>query len=125
MSAWDDQAERARNQLPTTRFPAGSEPFSTPPGAGAVVDRAEASMDVVVDHADVLHKRVHARGPDESVALRLQLLGERLSLRRSLGHVGDGPGCPLAGELVGLRERHEVGRRGRHYARVVDSGLDL
>ena len=36
MSAWNDQAERARNQLPTTRFPAGSEPFSTPPGGGGI-----------------------------------------------------------------------------------------
>ncbi len=47
----------------------------------AVVSRAEAAMDVVVDHADVLHERVHARWADEAVPLRLQLLRERLRVR--------------------------------------------
>src|SRR6266536_5690907 len=32
-------------------------------GRAGVVGRAEASMDVVVDHAEVLHERVHTRGP--------------------------------------------------------------
>jgi len=40
---------------------------------------------VVVDDADVLHERVHARGPDEAVPLRLQLLRERPSLRCGRG----------------------------------------
>src|SRR6266550_6487107 len=40
---------------------------STASGPAGVVDRAEAAMDVVVDHADVLHERVNARGPDEAV----------------------------------------------------------
>src|SRR5712692_2822220 len=39
----------------------------------AVVGRSEAPMDVVVDHADVLHERVHTGGPDEAVPLRFQL----------------------------------------------------
>ena len=62
-------------------------------------------MDVVVDHADVLHERVHARRADEAVPLRLQLLRERLRLRGRGGEVGEGPRCPLARDLVGLRER--------------------
>src|SRR5260370_357991 len=48
---------------------------------GAVVGRAEASMDVVVDHADVLHERVHAGWADEAIPLRLQLFRERFRLR--------------------------------------------
>src|SRR5262249_41948005 len=79
-----------------------SRPIFNRPGRGAVVDPAEAPLDVVVDHAYVLHERLHARGPDEAVPLRLQLLGERFRLRRRLGQVGDGPGCPLAGDLVGM-----------------------
>src|SRR2546423_1530565 len=77
----------------------GQKPGSkgTPPGSvdglrssalgdrGGVVDGAEAPADVVVDHADVLHEGVHARGPDEAVPLRLQLLGERLRLRGRRG----------------------------------------
>src|SRR5207244_10503283 len=35
------------------------------------------------------------------------------------------PRCPLARDLVGLRERHEARRCGRHRAGVVDSRLDL
>src|SRR4030088_634107 len=79
------------------------------PGRRALVDRAEAPVDMVVDHADVLHERVHARGPDEAVPLRLQLPGERLRLRRDRGQVSYGQGCTLAGHLVGLRQRNEVG----------------
>ena len=41
--------------------------WSAVPGWVAVVGRAEASMDVVVDHADVLHERIHARWADEAV----------------------------------------------------------
>ena len=98
---------------------------SADPGRGGVVGRAEASMDVVVDYADVLHERVHTRAPHEAVPLRLQLLCERLRLRGRLGQVGDGRRCPLAGDLVGLRERHEARRRGQHRAGLVDGGLDL
>jgi Dehydroquinase class II len=65
-------------------------------GRGAIVDRAEATMDVVVDHADVLHERVDARRPDEAITLILQLFGERLCLRRRLGQVGYGPRRPRA-----------------------------
>src|SRR3954449_12727415 len=54
-------------------------------GRGGVVGRAEAPMDVVVDHADVLHERVDARRPHEAVPLRLQLLRERLRLWGRLG----------------------------------------
>src|SRR6266487_1425641 len=81
-------------------------------GRAGVVGRAEASMDVVVDHADVLHERVHARGPHEAVPLRRQLLRERRRLRGRLGQIREGPRCPLAGDLAGLRERHEARRRG-------------
>src|SRR5438128_1770983 len=45
-------------------------------GRGAVVARPKAPVDVVVDHAHVLHERVYARRPDRAVPLRLQLLGE-------------------------------------------------
>ena len=34
-----------------------------------VVGGSEATVDVVVDHADVLHEGVHARGPHEAVSL--------------------------------------------------------
>src|SRR5262245_14212242 len=51
---------------------------STTLGPSHVVARAEASVDVVVDYADVLHERVHTRGPDEAVRLRLQLFRECL-----------------------------------------------
>ena len=57
----------------------------TPLARDQLIGRAEAAMDVVVDHADVLHERVHARRPDEAVPLRLQLLRERLRLRGRLG----------------------------------------
>jgi hypothetical protein len=66
-------------------------------------------MDVVVDHADVLHERVRTRRPHEPVPLRLQLRGERLRLRRPPGPFGNRPRCPLAGDLVGLRERQRLG----------------
>src|SRR6185295_9944361 len=36
----------------------------------AVVGGPEASMDMIVDHADVLHERVHARRADEAIPLR-------------------------------------------------------
>jgi hypothetical protein len=58
---------------------------SADPGLGVVVGRAKAPMDVVVDHADVLHERVDTRRSDEAVPLRLQLLRERLRLRGRLG----------------------------------------
>src|SRR5258708_39175907 len=51
---------------------------------------AEASVDVVVDHADVLHERVHAGWADESVSLRLELAGERFRLRGGCRHGCDG-----------------------------------
>jgi hypothetical protein len=38
---------------------------------------------LVVDHADVLHQRVHARRPDEAAPLRLQLLRERFRPSRT------------------------------------------
>ena len=34
-----------------------------------VVAGSKAAVDVVVDHADVLHERIHARGPHEPVSL--------------------------------------------------------
>lgn len=55
------------------------------PPPRSVVGRPKAAMDVVVDHADVLHECVHTRRPDEAVPLRLQLLRERLRLRGRLG----------------------------------------
>src|SRR6266566_3666080 len=64
-------------------------------GHGGVVGRAEAAMEVVVDHADVLHERVHARGPHEAVPLRLQLLRERLRLRGRLGRSATERGARL------------------------------
>jgi hypothetical protein len=54
------------------------------------VDGAEASVDVVVDYADVLHKGVDARRPDEAETLRFQLLGERLGAGSRRWQVGDG-----------------------------------
>jgi Na+/H+ antiporter NhaA len=58
-------------------------------GCFGVVDGAETAVDVVVDHADVLHERVHARRSDKAVPLRFQLLRERLSLRGRRGEVCD------------------------------------
>src|SRR6266568_7177688 len=98
---------------------------STASGRGGVVGRAEAPMEVVVNHADVLHERVDTRGPHEAVSLRLQLLRERLRLRYRLGQIGNGRRCLLAGNLAGLRERNEARRRGQHRAGVVDSCPDL
>src|SRR5882672_2281287 len=61
----------------------------------AVVGRSETPMDVVVDHADVLHEGVHAGGADEAAPLGFQLLGERVGVRRRLGEVRDRPRCTL------------------------------
>src|SRR5882672_8790607 len=47
-----------------------AERESTAPAAVGLGGRAEAPVDVVVDHAHVLHERVHARGPHEAVPLR-------------------------------------------------------
>jgi hypothetical protein len=52
--------------------------------------RAEASVDVVVNYADVLHKGVDARRPDEAEPLGFQLLGERLGAGSRRWQVGDG-----------------------------------
>ena len=52
-----------------------AQPVSTsgrsvlPATAASIVGGSEAAVDVVVDHADVLHERVDARGPDEAVSL--------------------------------------------------------
>lgn len=46
-----------------------------------VVGCAEAAVKMVVDHADILHERVHARRTYEAVPLRLQLPGELRCLR--------------------------------------------
>ena len=43
--------------------------LSTLASIGGVVGRAKAAVEVVVDHADVLHERVHARRPHEAVPL--------------------------------------------------------
>ena len=87
--------------------------------------RQEAALDVVVDHADVLHERVNAGGADKVVSLRLELLGEGLRLRCGGGDVGDGPRCVCARRLVGFRQRRQAGGRGYHRSRVVDGRLDL
>ena len=63
----------------------------TPPGvrsrlslsSSPVIGGSEATVNVVVDDADVLHERVHTRGSHESVSLRLQLLRKSLRLRVS------------------------------------------
>src|ERR1700730_17887017 len=70
----------------------------------AGVGCSEAPMDVVVDHADVLHEGVHTRGPDEAVPLRFQLLGERFGVRRRRGEVRERPRCTRAGAFIGLGE---------------------
>src|SRR5205085_10930555 len=87
--------------------------------------RSEAHMAVVVHHTYVLHERVHTRGPDEAVPLRLQLLGERVGLWRRLREVRDGPWRTLAGGLIRFGERDKARRCGRHRPRVVDGRLDL
>jgi hypothetical protein len=52
-------------------------------------------MDLVVYHADVLHERVHSRGPHEAVSLRFQLLRERLRLRVDVGSSATDRGARL------------------------------
>ena len=42
---------------------------STAPGPAREIRGAKATSEVVIDHADVLHEGVHARGSDEPVAL--------------------------------------------------------
>src|SRR5262249_39532203 len=80
------------------------------PGCGLrVVGGSEAAVDVVVDHADVLHEGEHARRPDEAVSLRLQLLCERLRLRRRRGEVCDRPRRTLTRALVEPREAARLG----------------
>jgi NAD-binding of NADP-dependent 3-hydroxyisobutyrate dehydrogenase len=85
--AWtDENVRRFRSWLDTGARPWRRRALSALHGAGGgVVSRAEAPMDVVVDHADVLHERVDTRRPHEAVPLRLQLLRERLRLRGRLG----------------------------------------
>jgi hypothetical protein len=82
--------ERERSRPDVLRA-ASSRAFrsSAARGCFGVVDRAETAVDVVVDHADVLHERVHARRSDKAVPLRFQLLRERLSLRGRRGEVCD------------------------------------
>jgi hypothetical protein len=64
------------------------------PGTGTnapdlgIVGCAEASVDVVVDHADILHERVHAGRANKAVSLRFELPGEGFCLRGGLGDVG-------------------------------------
>jgi hypothetical protein len=61
---------------------------STPPGGGEVVARAEAPMDVVVDHTDVLHERVHIlvreREVEDPHVLRDPLAVRRLGDQRNV-----------------------------------------
>ena len=63
------------------------------PGTGTnapdlgIVGCAEASVDVVVDHADILHERVHAGRADKAVSLRFELPGEGFCLWGGLGDV--------------------------------------
>jgi hypothetical protein len=85
---------------------------SAAPGCGAVVGRAEASLDVVVDHADVLHERVHARWADEAAPLRLQLLG----------------GIARSGDFIIARNSRELYARGdaelrEHVAEIAADGV--
>src|ERR1700759_3645321 len=77
-----------------------------------VAGGAEAATDVVVDHTDILHERVHAGGPDESEALRFELLGEGLRLRCRRWKFGNRSRCSLTVVFVRLRECHEAWRRG-------------
>jgi len=79
-----NEKRRARAGLPLPLRLDGLQ-SSPAPGRGGVVGRAETPVDVVVDHADVLHERVHTRRPDEAVPLRLQLLRELLRLRDRRG----------------------------------------
>ena len=79
-------------------------------------------MDVVIDHANVLHERVHARRSHEAVPLRLQLLGERVRLRCRRGELCDGPRRTQSCALVAPRERREARRGGPDRACVVDGG---
>src|ERR1700729_4324590 len=79
-----DGVEAGTNQQGASAAHWGSR-FSTAAGHGrvlAVVGRSEAPMEVLVDHADVLHEGVLTRGSHEAVPLRLQLPGERFGLRR-------------------------------------------
>jgi hypothetical protein len=103
-----------------------SRASATGPGRSlAVAGCSEASSDVVVDRANVLHERVHARGAHEAISLSFQLLGKRLRLWCGRGDVGDGSRRGFARSLVGLCERRQAGRRGPHRSRVVNGGLDL
>src|SRR6202035_2615123 len=101
---------------------------SRPAGVGwtlGVAGGSEAAVNVVVDHADVLHERVHTRGPDKAVPLRLQLLGERLRLRCRGGEVRERTRRTLGGALVGSRQLRKTRRHGAHRPGVVDGRLDL
>src|SRR4051794_26414841 len=77
--------------------PAGPTDRNRPTGTGSrgAASRAlhlvapRTRRQVVVDHADRLHEGVHRRRPDEAEAAALELLGERLGLRRGGGQVGE------------------------------------
>jgi hypothetical protein len=77
-------SERSQKLLPTRRS-LSTPLLSTSASIGGVVGRPKAAMEVVVDHTDVLHERVHARRPHEAIPLRLQLLRELPRLRRRRG----------------------------------------
>src|SRR4029077_9298684 len=96
-----------------------------PGGRLAMAGRSEAPSDVVIDHANVLHERVHARGAHEAVSLSFQLPGKRLRLWCRRGDLGNGSRHTFARSLIGLREYWQARRRGHHRSRVVDGGLDL
>src|SRR5262249_32593770 len=72
-----------------------SRPIFNGPGRGAVVDPAEAPVDVVVDHADVLHERLHARGPDEAVPLNFNCLASASACGVDLGRSATDRGARL------------------------------
>jgi hypothetical protein len=57
------------------------------PGLGSVMaGHSETPSDMVVDRANVLHERIHARRADEVISLGLWLFGQRLRQARRGGH---------------------------------------
>jgi hypothetical protein len=87
---------------------------SAPPFPGRVRLDVVLGAEAAIDHAVVLRERVHARGPDEAVSLRLQLLGEGIGLGCRGGQVRQRPWRSLAGALVRPRERRKARRGGSH-----------
>src|SRR5712672_2942683 len=78
----------ATSRAPASHSPSTATSRTSGPGCSArrepgrpVVDRSKAPPYVIVHDAYVLHEGIDARRAHESVALRLELLGERLRLK--------------------------------------------